>query len=407
MIMNANYDRSMCVDEPAFRFCWLRENMPSHVDFDTGFLVARPDLLLAILGLHPGQQRLGRRVYITMRDVESGNLPEWAVRRMAAMIGPFRSNLVDWQAVARRIGEAAAPVPGIVELHLPYVDRRRWPHRIEVLERTEFALRGSLVAPAEMIDKAPRWNEYVARLIGALAVKGKGDVPLRCWFHKRVYGPLLDPLLPARLSNLPADRPVDVCVEFSLDPAACSAWLRSPAEVSGAYHPIHSQVSVAVQTALRRWMAFEWFDNEETFQDLLSAYTMLGYSAMTPYAKRIRTEFTYDTMDPEWMRGIFKHSRGQLREVLRAARRELLASGCKTLASWYYPANAKYIMDRVRRQRRNLHIAPIMPLVAIAMQFPVMDAALRYGEFVADLAAETHWPRELDVMGVGWVLFAD
>ena len=64
----------------------------------------------------------------------------------------------------------------------------------------------------------------------------------------------------------------------------------------------------------------------------------------------------------------------------------------------------KFLGDR---QRRNLHIAPIMPLVAIAMQFPVMDAALRYGEFVADLAAETHWPRELDVMGVGWVLFAD
>lgn len=36
-----------------------------------------------------------------------------------------------------------------------------------------------------------------------------------------------------------------------------------------------------------------------------------------------------------------------------------------------------------------------------------VPAALRYGEFVADLAAETQWPRELDVMGIGWVLFAD
>ena len=55
------------------------------------------------------------------------------------------------------------------------------------------------------------------------------------------------------------------------------------------------------------------------------------------------------------MQSIFVHSRTALRTVLRNVRRELLDLGYKRLAGDYFPANAKYIMERAKRQRRTLH----------------------------------------------------
>jgi hypothetical protein len=354
--MNVNYTGSVCAAEPAFRFCWLRESMPSHVDHDSGFLVARRDLLVALLGLHPAQHRSGpRSAPVTIDDLEAGRLPDWAVRKLGAMIGPCRSGLAEWNAVAARVRETAACIPGVAELHLPHIDRRRWPRRLHVLESTEFAARGASVMPEEVLNDVCSANEYLARVVGATAVKGFADVPLHCWFDKRANGPVLDVLLPASVARVPAVRPVDVHVDYTLNPYACSAWLRTPEETRKSYHPIHSKVSVAVQRVLRRWIAFDWFDDLRLFEDTLTSHAVLAYSAMTPYVRRIRSEFTYDTMDPDWMESIFVHSRAALRTVLRATRRELLNLGYKRLASEYFPAYAKYIMERAKKQRRCLH----------------------------------------------------
>lgn len=53
------------------------------------------------------------------------------------------------------------------------------------------------------------------------------------------------------------------------------------------------------------------------------------------------------------------------------------------------------------------HVCPPCLLVAVSMQILMVSPTKRHGEFVADLAAEISWSRELEVVGVSRALFAD
>jgi hypothetical protein len=54
------------------------------------------------------------------------------------------------------------------------------------------------------------------------------------------------------------------------------------------------------------------------------------------------------------------------------------------------------------RHRIDSHVVPPCDFIAGIMKVPVMKAAERDREFIADLEADCAWLRKLQVMGIRW-----
>src|SRR6476661_824744 len=162
------------------RFCWFRESSPGHIERDDSLAVAKSDLLLALLGLHPAQQRTTAEPSVTLHGVMSAlspaapldTLPLWSRKRLTIMLGPLatdesRTLASDrFQILARVAARAldALPPRAEVELHLPYIDRRSWAERYTILDKTTFVEIGGRVVPASLLAPG-HMDEYNAQLL--------------------------------------------------------------------------------------------------------------------------------------------------------------------------------------------------------------------------------------------------
>ena len=171
---------SSMAQQSVLRFCWLRETAPGHLEHDGDIRIAKCDLLLALFGMHPAQKRTTAEPAVTLEEVLAilsagapfDNFPVWARRRLANILGPLASekqrrtaarNAGVLMDVANRI-LAVVPADDEVEVHLPYIDRRDWPTRFEILESTEFVLCEGRVIPTTLLSSS-RLDEYNAQLL--------------------------------------------------------------------------------------------------------------------------------------------------------------------------------------------------------------------------------------------------
>ena len=132
-------------------------------------------------------------------------------------------------------------------------------------------------------------------------------------------------------------------------PEIDASWLTLPSERSAAFLPTFTRISVALQSALREHVPAIYFKNPERFRDWKSAYPMLVYQASRPFRGRVRTELTYDVLNPRLMTVLFRRAKATLIPVLENVEAALRAEGLGEVADFYLPRHSLEILKTVQR----------------------------------------------------------
>src|ERR1700733_15134976 len=126
-------------------------------------------------------------------------------------------------------------------------------------------------------------------------------------------------------------------------------WLAAPAERSPEFFPAFARVSAAIQTILRERIPAHYFENAQNFANVKTAYPMLVYQASRPFRGKMRTELSYDVLNPPTLAAFFRTVRPVFGGVLEAVRIRLLAEGVHELAALYEGGHAGAILHSVQK----------------------------------------------------------
>ncbi len=142
-------------------------------------------------------------------------------------------------------------------------------------------------------------------------------------------------------------------------PPLGESWLLAPGERSAGFFPAFARISVALQRALRQRVPAAYFENLENFRDTKKAYPMLVYRASRPFRARMRTDLTYDVLNPATLARVFRSAKQCLPELLPEIEIRLRAAGWDDIARPYQPKRSADIVDSVQRlskSRRCLYV---------------------------------------------------
>jgi hypothetical protein len=106
---------------------------------------------------------------------------------------------------------------------------------------------------------------------------------------------------------------------------------------------------VALQAALRDRVPAIYFRNPERYGDWKSAYPMLVYQASRPFRGRVRTELTYDVLNPRLMTILFRRAKANLIPLFERVEAELTAVGRSEAANHYSQRRAMEVIQTVQR----------------------------------------------------------
>jgi hypothetical protein len=137
-------------------------------------------------------------------------------------------------------------------------------------------------------------------------------------------------------------------------------WLAAPAERSPEFFPTFARVSAAVQTILRERIPAQYFENTRTFANVKTAYPMLVYQASRPFRGKMRTELSYDVLNPTTLAAFFRTVRPVFGGVLEAVKIRLQSEGLNELAALYEAGRASAILQSVQKWSKE----PQVPLRA-------------------------------------------
>jgi hypothetical protein len=126
-------------------------------------------------------------------------------------------------------------------------------------------------------------------------------------------------------------------------------WLAAPGERSPEFFPAFARVSAAVQTLLRDRIPAHYFENALNFANVKTAYPMLVYQASRPFRGKMRSELSYDVLNPSTLAAFFRSVRPVFGSVLEAARIRLLSEGANELAALYEAGRAGAILQSVQK----------------------------------------------------------
>jgi hypothetical protein len=127
------------------------------------------------------------------------------------------------------------------------------------------------------------------------------------------------------------------------------AWLEAPDERTREFFPAFARVSVAIQTLLRERVPTSYFLDSQAFGNVKTAYPMLVYRASRPFRGKMRTELTYDVLNPKTLATFFRTVRPVFPEVVQAVKSRLQAEQMGERAALYEPHRANSILDSVQR----------------------------------------------------------
>jgi len=136
-------------------------------------------------------------------------------------------------------------------------------------------------------------------------------------------------------------------------------WLRAPDERTPGFFPAFARVSLAIQTLLRERVPTHYFVDSRAFGNVKTAYPMLVYRASRPFRGKMRTELTYDVLNPKTLASFFRSVRPVFPEILESVRARLRAEGSAAIAARYEPMRAASILESVQRlskSRRCLYV---------------------------------------------------
>jgi hypothetical protein len=132
-------------------------------------------------------------------------------------------------------------------------------------------------------------------------------------------------------------------------PAPGVAWLSAPSERSPDFFLAFARVSEAIQTLLRERIPAHYFQDSQSFANVKTAYPMLVYQASRPFRGKMRSELSYDVLNPITLAAFFRTVRPSFGLVLDAAKTRLLSEGLTELAKQYEPGRASATLQSVQR----------------------------------------------------------
>src|SRR5580693_8216045 len=102
-------------------------------------------------------------------------------------------------------------------------------------------------------------------------------------------------------------------------------WLAAPDERTPGFFPVFARVSIALQTLLRERVPSHYFVDSRAFGNVKTAYPMLVYRASRPFRGKMRTELSYDVLNPKTLSAFFRTVRPALAEVVQGVKSRLQA----------------------------------------------------------------------------------
>jgi hypothetical protein len=130
-------------------------------------------------------------------------------------------------------------------------------------------------------------------------------------------------------------------------------WLAAPAERSPEFFAAFARISFAIQTILRERIPAQYFENTLLFANVKTAYPMLVYQASRPFRGKMRSELSYDVLNPATMAVFFRTVRPALGDVLETVKIRLLAEGADELAGMYGGGRANAILQSVQKWNKS------------------------------------------------------
>jgi hypothetical protein len=130
-------------------------------------------------------------------------------------------------------------------------------------------------------------------------------------------------------------------------------WLSAPGEGSADFLRAFGAISSAVQIALREQLPLAYFQRLEEFSDRQKANAVLLFQATPPFRAKVRTDLTYDVLNPETLELLVRKAKPGLTQLLSGVEATLRAANLVELAGQYAPRRALDILSSVRRQSRS------------------------------------------------------
>jgi hypothetical protein len=203
----------------------------------------------------------------------------------------------------------------------------------------------------------PEIRERALELVGCSA----GEITLRLPFldrrEWRRRGEILSALPLERLGDTiqcvlaPAAATRNLAATLAL---THPAWIGTPSERGPLYFPAWRGVSVALQRSLRSWIAEEYFRDVTRYQDRSSAYPMVVFAVTRLCYGRPRTEFTYDLSDyPDCevtLAAAWKMIGNTLQTKMANIENRLRVAGMPALSRRYAPVWHQDVMVAVRKK---------------------------------------------------------
>jgi hypothetical protein len=132
-------------------------------------------------------------------------------------------------------------------------------------------------------------------------------------------------------------------------PKPDSCWLDAPGERNPDFLPAFARISAALQSALRERVPAAYFENLDALRNIQRAYPMLIYQASRPFRARIRTDLTYDVLNPGTMARLIRSAKAILPDLLANVETRLCQAGWDEVAELYRARRASAIIDDVQR----------------------------------------------------------
>jgi hypothetical protein len=257
-----------------------------------------------------------------------------------------------------------------LEILLPFVPRRHWHKRLQVLGEAQVQVtesgRITLLSLAAQDAVAAFTQQSSLTLLAGLAgaarrfdfqFEGQWRLSRKAFENRLMpilecYGALDQgqQWLAAQTGEI-----VEPTLTLNVPGEAVDCWLDLP-EAYPAFTASMLPMARAVQAAMRRWLPLLYFQDLRRYENLSAALPLLVYAATAPRRATGLGNLTYDPSTPEGLHlAINTAGRNKLIAALRAAHQDLTDAGFHRLAPFYEPARWRDIVQESLQQQRLLN----------------------------------------------------
>ncbi len=147
-----------------------------------------------------------------------------------------------------------------------------------------------------------------------------------------------------------------------------TVWKSAPRERTSEYFPVYSQVSRAMQAAMRGWVRSWFHTHPEVLQRPHAAYSYLVYICTHPFSGKPTNIFTYDVQQTEMLRRAYASAGVRL----KAEMEELNTRSFEWFTREHYFAyRSKHVVEYVSKNQRAI-------FRMFSTETGLMDAILKF-----------------------------